>query len=262
MNAVDAVLLGVVQGLTEFLPISSSGHLVFAQYFLGITKSNLTFDIFIHFTTLFAILVYFKKDVLALRQKEIKLLLIGTIPAVIVGLLFRNIIELAFTSFTYVSLELIATGIINILIYRKLRQPQTEAGGELKDITSKQSFLVGIGQAIAISPGISRSGTTVLAGLMNGMSRETAFHFSFLLAIPAILGAVSLEVLSLLSDSKVYAEALQIPISSYLLGGVTAFIFGLLSLKIFEYVIQKAQLHYFGFYCIALGIVMYFITGK
>lgn len=258
MTVIEALLLGIIQGFTEFLPISSSGHLVFAQYLLGINTPTLTFDIFIHFTTLFAIIVYFAKDLLKITKKEIILLIIGTIPAVFVGLFFKDIIEAAFNSIRYVSLELIASGAINFWIYKKLKKPSDTEIQSLEDVSYKQALFVGIGQAIAISPGISRSGTTVLTGLLNNFSREQAFRFSFLLAIPAIMGASVLGAIDVIQDPSQLA---QISLQSYFVGGLAAFVVGLLSLKLFEYVIKKAQMHYFAAYCVVLGVLMFIISS-
>lgn len=257
MTVVEALLLGIIQGFTEFLPISSSGHLVFAQYFLGIDEPTLAFDIFIHFTTLFAIIIYFFRDILQIRKKELILLFVGTLPAVFVGLFFKDLIEAAFNSVRYVSLELIASGGINFWIYKKLKQPETNTIDKLEAVSLKKAFFIGIGQAIAISPGISRSGTTVLTSLLNGLSREQAFRFSFLLAIPAILGATVLETIDIIQDPTILQTINPI---TYLVGGIAAFVVGLLSLKLFEYVIKKAQMHYFGVYCVILGVLMLIVT--
>lgn len=260
MTVFEAFLLGVIQGFTEFLPISSSGHLVFAQYLLGITTPTLTFDIFIHFTTLFAICIYFAKDIRNITKREIILLIVGTIPAVFVGLFLKDSIEAAFNSVRYVSLELIASGAINYWIYRKLKKP-SEVEKEIdsfENVSFKQALFVGIGQAIAISPGISRSGTTVLTGLLNNFSRDKAFRFSFLLAIPAILGASVLEAIDVIQDPTLLSD---ISWQSYLAGGLAAFVVGLLSLKLFEYVIKKAQMHYFAAYCVILGVVMFVVSS-
>lgn len=258
MTTFEALLLGIIQGFTEFLPISSSGHLVFAQYFLKINAPTLAFDVFIHFTTLFAIILYFSKDLKNITRRELTLLAVGTLPAVFVGLFLKDWVELAFNSIRYVSLELIASGIINFWIFSRLKHHADSELKEVSQLSYKQAILVGIGQAIAISPGISRSGTTVLSGLLNNFSRDLAFRFAFLLAIPAILGATVLEAVDVYQDPT----SLQgINLEAFLVGGVAAFIVGLGSLKLFEFVIKKAQMHYFGVYCIVLGLLMFFITS-
>ena len=190
VNLIQAVFLSIVQGICEWFPISSSGHLAIFQKVFGF--ENLAFAVFLHFASVFAVLVLFWKDIVSilnLKKKEnwkyILLLLLGIIPAGIVGLLFKNQVEGFFSSFFYLGLFFIFSG---VLVYStkffKVRE---------KKMNWLDSLFIGIFQAIAILPGISRSGSTISAGLFRGIQKEQALKFSFLMAIPLIFGAGILE---------------------------------------------------------------------
>lgn len=261
MTIWQAAILGLVQGVTEFLPISSSGHLVLFQQFFEVSGDILTFDIFIHLATLVAILVFFGKTLFKVTLKEWVWVGIGTIPAVIIGLVFKDQIEAMFLNDRFLGIELMITGLINFYTDRKLNHKKVS---EVKDEVLEKvnvvpamnqgptkSLLIGIAQAFAIIPGISRSGSTVAAGIGLGMNRDAAFRYSFLLAIPALLGAGILQGFDLVQSGPV---VLDIPV--LLAGGITAFVGGLASLKLFKYVIQKAKLEWFGWYCVILGLVI------
>jgi undecaprenyl-diphosphatase len=252
MSLLDAVLLGLVQGLAEFLPISSSGHLVLTEGLLGIAQADIIFEVFLHFSTLLAILIYFKKDILAIRMKEAKLIVFGSIPVVVVGLLFKEQLEVVFGSIVIVSLLLIVTGILNLVTDHKLNNGKKSKEAK-KEIGVKEAIIIGIFQTFAILPGISRSGSTVAGGVLQNIERKKAFRFSFLLVIPVILGASFLQLLEVVGEGGLSAGGLNI--STLVVGGLTAFISGFLSLRIFEYVINKSRLEVFGFYCIFVGVV-------
>jgi len=249
MNLLDAILLGLVQGLAEFLPISSSGHLVLVENLLGAHQTGVAFDVFLHFSTLLVVFIYFRKDILSIKLKELKLIAIASIPAVTIGLLFRHQLEAMFGSVLAVSLLLIITGIINLVTDRKLEKTKKNHDAN-KEITLKSAFIIGLFQAFAILPGISRSGSTVAGGILQNIDRKKAFRFSFLMVIPVILGASGLQLLDVLSSGLG-----DINIIALFVGGATAFISGFLSLRVFEYVIKKARLKVFGYYCIALGLL-------
>ncbi|NCO12695.1 MAG: undecaprenyl-diphosphatase [Candidatus Pacebacteria bacterium CG_4_10_14_3_um_filter_34_15] len=255
MSFLNAVLLGIVQGLAEFLPISSSGHLVIAEHLLGVQQASVFFDVFLHFATVLAILIYFKKDILSIKLTEIKLIIIGSIPAAVIGILFKDQIEMLFESVAIVSAMIIVTGIINLVTDRKLNnrakiKNSDEKQVSLKEIGVKEAFIIGIFQAIAIIPGISRSGSTVAGGILQNIDRVKAFRFSFLMVIPVILGATLLQLI------EVYDTGLgSLNFGVLFVGGLTAFTFGFLSLKVFEYVIKKARLELFGYYCISFGLL-------
>jgi undecaprenyl-diphosphatase len=243
MNFLQAIALGFVQGATEFLPVSSSGHLALTQQLFGFKEANLTFDTFLHFGTLLAVILFFWKDLLKLKLKNWLIIAVGTIPAIFVGLLIKDYIESIVTSTLLVSGFLIITGIFNLISDKNLENTNTK-----KEIGFKIAFITGLFQALAIIPGISRSGSTLLGGLLQKVDRKEAFKFSFYLSIPAILGATLLQGL----------DVLEIGLNGispylYLIGAVTAFITGVSSLRIFKYIIEKAKLEVFGWYCIVVG---------
>jgi undecaprenyl-diphosphatase len=245
----QALILGLLQGLTEFLPVSSSGHLVLAQQWFGLQESILTFDVFIHLATLIAILVFFGKSLFKVTMREWAMVGIGTIPAVFVGLIFKDQIESLFQADMFIGAELILTGLINLYADRQLDLTQKrQEPAPAKALTPKNSFLIGIAQAVAIIPGISRSGSTVAGAISLGLDRETAFRFSFLLAIPALLGAGILQGKDLMETGVT-----QIDPVIFGVGGLAALGAGLASLYAFKYVITKAKLDLFGWYCIGLG---------
>lgn len=258
MTILEAILLGAVQGLTEFLPISSSGHLLLFQQILGVEGVGLTFDVVVHLATLIAIIIFFGRSLLRLSKHEAILIGIGTIPAVLVGVLLKDQIEVLFASDKLLGLELMATGGINFYIDRKLKNKteDIEMDVQTRSITSKKSLLIGVGQAIAIIPGISRSGTTVAAGVGLGLDREQAFRFSFLLAIPALAGAGLLQLIDLIQGGT--TEVINLP--AYLAGAISALVFGLLSLRLFKQVMSSARMELFGWYCVILGAVVLGVT--
>ena len=243
MTLFQAIFLGFVQGMTEFLPVSSSGHLVIAEYLLGI-HNVIVYDTLLHLATLLAVIIYFYKTIISLKVREWFIVVVGTVPAVIVGLLLKDSIESAFTSLLFVTCSLFVTGSLLILTHRFFAK-DTHQSNINEKVTFKQAVIIGIAQAIAIFPGISRSGSTTTIGIMSGVRREAAFRFSFLLALPAILGAGVLQ----LKDVYKAGDLLSQPWSIFAAGAIVAFIFGLLSLQWFAYVIKKAKLHYFGYYC-------------
>ncbi len=250
MNITNTVILGIVQGLTEFLPVSSSGHLVIIQnFFHNFQQPGISFDIFLHLATLLAVIVYFHReiaDILTLKNaKWIFLVIVGTIPAGIVGVLFKDRIETMFSNVVFVCFMLIITGILLFISDRCTNLTKSKG-----DITFSDALIIGIFQAFAIIPGISRSGSTIAAGIFRGISRDSATKFSFILSIPAILGAF---VLSLKDFSKVS----QVDYIPYIAGFIAAFIVGLLSLKMLTMIIRTKNLKYFSFYCwIIAGIIL------
>lgn len=257
ITIIDGLILGTVQGLTEFLPVSSSGHLVIAEHLLHIQKNDLLLEIVVHLATLLAVFVFFYKDILALNFRKCLLLIVGTVPAVAFALLFKDFIESSFNSIWQNAIQLIITGVLLFIAQWKINEtekhPEIEEQQTAFDAMSiKQSLVIGSWQAVSILPAISRSGATVTGGLLTGMRRQDAFTYSFLLSIPAILGASVLQ----LSDITAIQALSQQEVIAYSVGAISAFIFGLISLKWFKYVVQKAKLHYFGVYCIVLGILL------
>lgn len=244
MTGFQAALLGVVQGVAEFLPISSSGHLVIVQKLLNIPGDHLFFDVFVHLATLIAVFFYFRKEIFSITRKEILAVVVASVPAAFVGVFLEEYLSPVFNSLFLVSVFLIVTGIVNIFSEWKLRQ-KTEVRTE---VGVRTALIIGIFQAVAILPGISRSGSTVAAGIFRNIDRKIAFRFSFFMIIPVVLGATLLQLLQLL-DGAVAVTSL----TNILIGGVTAFMSGLLSLRLFEYVVVKAKFALFGVYCIVMG---------
>jgi undecaprenyl-diphosphatase len=260
LNWINVIILGIVQGLTEFLPISSSGHLVLAEKIFNIHTENIYLEVFLHFGTFMAVVIVFWKDIYgmtrALLQKilfrkesvdsvnQINLLFcifIGTLPAVVLGLLFKNFVEGSFKSTSFVSLMLVFTGIF--LFLTKFSRVKKESIGFL------DSIIIGLAQGLALLPGISRSGWTIGAGLLRGLKGTKAAEFSFLLSLPAILGA------SVLKLKECLGQDLPFEITSiYFLGVLFAFLFGYLSIKFMLRILKKGKLEYFGYYCIIIGI--------
>jgi undecaprenyl-diphosphatase len=253
MNVIEAIVLGLVQGLSEFLPISSSGHLVLVESMLGITIDTLSFQVAVHFASLLAVIIYFWKDIVKITSRELRLILVASIPVGLVGFLFKNQIETFFNSVILVSILLLITGVLNILTDKKLKTAIVESDEGKNDVSIefsyKQVFVIGLFQMLALLPGLSRSGFTVAGGVFQNVDRRKAFKFSFLMLIPVILGASLLQVLEIV---KFGLNGISLP--SLLFGSVAAFISGYFSLKIFEYVITSAKLKIFGIYCLILGL--------
>ena len=250
MPYLQAIFLGVVQGLTEWLPVSSSGHLVIIQNSLGI-KAPLVFDLLLHFGTLLAVFAMFWKDLLKIAWSLIRLhfndeygrlakyIVVGSIPIAVVGYFFHDFFASLFDSSVSVGFSLLTTGVV---LYLSKFHKQS------RKLDSKESFLVGIAQAISIIPGISRSGFTITTGLLRGVERKEIFRYSFLLSIPAIIGANVFEF------TRVSWAGLEI--GSMLVGTFMAAIVGYLSLKLLIRLVINQKFHLFSFYCVALGILI------
>lgn len=255
LNSLQAALLGLVQGITEFLPVSSSGHLVLSQKLLGLHEPEMLFDVAVHVGTLFAVLMVFRADLYAMlrglwasdtqaRQGRRMLMLViaGSIPTALMGLIFKDTFEALFASITAVGLALLVTGFILMATHYA---PQATRG--LEQTGWGRAVLIGIAQGMAITPGISRSGTTIAAGLLLGLERELAARFSFVLSIPAILGALALQIKDLGATS-------QTPMAPLIVGAVVAAITGYAALKLLIKLVKGGRLHWFAFYCWALGL--------
>jgi undecaprenyl-diphosphatase len=240
MSLLEGLVLGVVQGIAEFLPISSSGHLVLAQQILGIVEPQLTFDVMVHFATILATLLYFRKEILRLSQRSIIFLFIASVPAGLVGIFFKNQVEELFASVSFVAFAFLVTGVINLIIDQFMQLTPRK-----KKMSKQGAFIVGLAQAAAVFPGISRSGSTIGAGILQGIEKEKAFSFSFLLSIPTVLGATGVQLLD--------ADLASFQQSGMLAGFVTAFVVGYFSLKFFHRVVRNNRIELFGYYCLGLG---------
>jgi undecaprenyl-diphosphatase len=253
MDIIQAIFLGAVQGLTEFLPISSSGHLAIFQKIFNLKESPIFFDTIVHLGTLLAVIFYLRKEIVyilkTIREKEtikfIFLIIIATIPAVFAGLFLEDKIESIFSSMTLIGICFLITSII--LFSTKFLAKYEKSEKELKWY---EALFVGIFQAFAILPGISRSGSTMAASIFVGLKKEDAFRFSFLLSIPVISGAFILQFTK--QDFILFGNNFL----PNLLGFIVAIIFGLLSLKIIEKVLIRGKLHYFAIYTFVLGVLI------
>lgn len=267
MDIIQALVLGIVQGLTEFLPVSSSAHLVFTPYIIG-TSSSLAYDTLLHIGTLVAVVAYFWNDIInmvksffsslldifrgkfrkGLQEDQFKKLawfvIIGTIPAGLAGILFESTFEGLFSNVIVVGFFLIITGFLlwgSEMISRKIEDKKS-----LKNMTLKNSIIIGIAQACAIAPGISRSGATISAGLFLGVDKELAARYSFLLSIPAILGAA-------LVQAKDISSVMDISSAAAIAGFIAAIISGYLAVKFMLKLIKERNLLPFAYYCWIIG---------
>jgi undecaprenyl-diphosphatase len=271
MTFFEAIVLGIVQGATEFLPVSSSGHLVIVRNLFALTEPSLLYDVLLHFATVMAVVVFFWKDLLRLRLFDLIKIVIASIPAGVLGLLFEDRIETAFSSTLFVGFALLITAVLVLVADWKmqLRTAGNEAAvlsvskpsqkvisaqpgvtSPLSDISLRQASIIGLFQASALLPGVSRSGSTVAGGVLSGLARETAFRFSFIMVIPVILGATMLQLYKAWKGG--FAE---VQLHEFVVGSSVAFGVGLLSLLLLQYVIRNSRLSYFGFYAGTVGFL-------
>lgn len=267
MDVGKAVILGIVQGLTEFLPVSSSGHLVLGKHFLGLHEQGIEFEVFVHFGTLLAVFTIFRKDILNLckaffglfspkamangvgeyyrKSLDFRLLiyiLVASIPAAVIGLAFENQIESAFHSPRFACAMLLVTALI---LFLTLFFKKGNAS-----LTMRNTLFMGIAQACAILPGISRSGSTISAGLYQNMDGREAARFSFLLAMPAILGATILKAVELTlsgigGDMFMFLAA----------GMISAYVAGFVAIESLLAIIGRGRLYWFAPYCFIIGVL-------
>lgn len=260
----QALLLGLIQGLAEFLPISSSGHLALAQLLFGLEDGMLLFDVALHIGTLAAVFVVFWGDIKALvssgvalfqpsRRREaakrphtrlILLIVIALLP-LLVGILFKGKIEELMSNALYIGIALVVTAIVIKLTDYIKPGKKNERSASVTD-----AVVVGVMQAAALTPGLSRSGMTISGGLLRGFDRDFAFRFSFLLSIPAILGATLLEVVDAVQEG--FDMALLLPM---LLGAAVAAITGYIALLLLRKVLISKRFSWFAWYCLAAGAV-------
>ena len=268
MTLFDGIILGIIQGITEFLPVSSTGHLIIAREFLGLqTEFSLTFDAILHLATAGAVFLYYRKAIFGLlgsafsllRRKPVEnrqtrlltALAIGTVPAVIFGLFFEDSIETIFRSTTVVAGALVFGSALMWLAerYSKNSQPAQRTA----DLTPKKGILIGLFQALALIPGISRSGATISGGLLTGLSRSDATQFAFLLSFPVILGA---GILSLFEFSSQQETLSYFPLIA---GALSAFISGYGAIHFLVRFLSRYTLSVFIIYRIALALFLLWI---
>lgn len=270
MELIKAVLLGILQGLTEFLPISSSGHLVIGAELLDYQDAGISFEVFLHLGTLIAVIIAFHTELLQMlksltstseqRAEDPELqryymwnwyVIAATIPAVFVGLFLKDSIERIFDNILITFAMLAVTGLIMVLT--------TKVPKQKGEITMLRSLLIGTAQAMAILPGLSRSGSTIFAGMVLGVQRERAARFAFIMSIPAILGAAVLKLGDLLATPP-GAEK----IVALVTGTTASVISGYFAIVLLMRVVRKGKLHWFGYYCFflsATGFGWYFFLS-
>lgn len=244
----QAIILGLVQGLTEFLPVSSSGHLVIAQSLLGLNVEMMSFDIFVHVGTLVAVFVVFHKDIAQLLRhlwsRSTLMIIIACIPVGLMGLLLDDPFSRLFSSLIAVACALIITGVLLLLSDRFNGQ------GEIKDMTVGQALVIGLFQGFAITPGLSRSGTSIFGALLCGLKRSEAAKFSFIVSIPVILGAALKEGYELVTEGGVAVDW------TYFLGAAVAAVSGYFAIRVFLRLLEKRSMRYFSYYVWALALII------
>lgn len=257
-------VLGLVQGITEPIPISSSGHLIIFREIFGIEAKGLSFEIFVNFASLLAVLLIYKEDIIRLIKNTflflfkrdpagksdfqfVIYLVIATIPVGVVGLLFGDYLGEVLSGTNVVGVTLLITAVA-IWMIRNLRGRKVDG-----DLTTKDAIIVGLAQAVAVTPGISRSGASIVAAMLVGMRQDTALRFAFLLYIPVSLGTTILEVPDLVASPEF--QALLVP---NMIAFITAFVATYFALKWFMNIMAQGNLKYFSYYCIVAGLLVIF----
>jgi len=264
MTVLQAIILGIVQGLTEFLPVSSSGHLLLFPFYAGWTideVQNVPYYVIVHFGTLMAVLVYFRDDIKLLvhgflasiaerrigddpHRRLAWFIIIGTLPVGIVYVLIKGLLENTLESPSLVASFLIVTGVLLVASEKIGKQDTSTQQMKISDV-----LFIGLAQGLAMLPGISRSGSTIAAGLFRGLGREAAARFSFLLSIPVILAGTFEEMMALSLGVK------EINVIVLIMGFITASISGYFAIKYFIDYLKKHSLYPFAIYCFALGAI-------
>lgn len=273
IDILQAIVLGIVQGLTEWLPISSSGHLALVQLTMDL-EVPIFYDVILHIGTLAGVFAIYHRDIAGIlrstvasgkgssKRKSIEevakypqgrrmlwLIILGTIPTGIIGLAFRSFFESSFYDPVSIAVGFIITGAL-VLVTGLLKPGQKKLG-------SADAILIGIGQGISIFSSISRSGATLSAGLFRGVEREQLVRYSFLLSIPAILGAAAIDVVAM--DEQQKAQLASIGAESYIAGAVVSAAVGYASIRILIKLVIKGKFYLFAFYCFAIGVATLFL---
>lgn len=266
MDWLQAIILGLVQGLTEFLPVSSSGHLAIGREILGVEAAeDLVFEVVVHAATVLATIVVFRKEIWRLLKGLFKFkdndetdyilkICVSMIPVFVVGIFFKDYVEGLFSTLLVVGVALLVTAVL--LAFSDWFSGRQKAAAEHRNgISYGQAFIVGLGQALAVIPGLSRSGTTISTGLLCGVKRENMAQFSFLMVLVPILGEAFLDVVG---GDFASSSVGTLPL---LLGFAAAFISGLFACKVMIALVRKAKLKWFALYCavVGLGVILYCI---
>lgn len=246
MDYLQAAILALLQGLTEWLPVSSSGHLVLAQHLMGLTVP-VSFDVLLHLGTLFAVVAFMRRDIVSILStclegdfKMATYVVLGSLPAAAAGLILKKYFEALFSNLAAVALAFFLTGVF-LLASRRHVKP--------RKLDSKSALAVGLIQAVSIVPGISRSGSTIAAGLIMGLKRQEAARFSFLLSMPAVAGAMVVQSKSLMSSG--------LPATLIVMSVIVSAAVGYASLRFVWSTILKDKFHLFGYYLLALSLVTF-----
>lgn len=255
MSWFEALILGLVQGLTEFLPVSSSGHLAIGKALFGIETADLRFEIIVHAATVLATIVVFRKEILRLLQglfkfklndetRYILLILLSMIPVFVVGIFFKDYVEALFgEGLIVVGCALLVTALL-LFLSEALKRRNAEGG----PVTWKSALWMGLAQAIAVIPGLSRSGSTIATGLLCGVKKEEVAQFSFLMVLIPILGEAFLDLVG--GD----AAASSVGALPLIVGFIAAFVSGLFACKVMIALVKKAKLKWFALYCVAAAL--------
>lgn len=246
MNLIQILSLALLQGIAEVFPISSSGHLVLLQRILEIEGNQLSLFIYLHFASLIAIIFFLWPQIKKLRKKGLLYILIASIPAAVIGLLAGDLITSLFSSPKMVSLALLVTAILNLNTHQLIKNDNQ------KEMGKKSAFRIGLAQALAIIPGISRSGTTLNASLRNGVEKNKSLNFIFMISIIAISEA-------LLFDLFKHGLNLELGLTNLALAFIVTFISTLLSLKFLKKLIKKENFLFFAIYCLVAAIATFFL---
>lgn len=262
MSIFQAIIFGLIQGLTEFIPVSSSGHLVLAHYFFGVTETGLSFDVALHLGTLVALLIYFHKDIWVLikaiftKRKETRLawlLVAATIPAVISGVLLESAAESAFRSPWLVATNFVIVSFV-MLAAERYYHARVKKPVKLDNVKKEQALAIGVAQAIAVIPGVSRSGATITTGIFTGMDRVAATRFSFLLGIPIMFGAI----IKVFSDPQTFSQ-FNNERTVFIVGMVTALLSGLFAIRFLLRYLSKHTLDVFAYYRLGVAAIIFAI---
>ena len=266
MSWLQALILGLVQGLTEFLPVSSSGHLAIGREILGVEAAkDLVFEVVVHTATVLATIIVFRKQILRLLKGLFKFeyndetdyvlkICVSMVPVFIVGVFFKDYVESLFSSLLVVGLALMVTALLLFFSDRASSSRAQRVSSARNGLSWWQALAVGVGQACAVVPGLSRSGTTISTGLLCGMRREDVAQFSFLMVLVPILGEAFLDVVGGdVAGSSVGALPLAV-------GFLSAFVSGLFACRVMIALVKKAKLKWFALYCAVVGLAVILYT--
>ena len=252
MTIFQSIILGLLQGIAEFLPISSSGHLVLFQQIFGLNEGVLSFDIALHFATLVSVCIVYRNRIVEMIKKPFSKLpmyiVLGTVPIIILGLLFNDTIEAFFENGVTLGFGFIFTGIM--LTYADNAKSQNKKIEAMKPF---DAIFIGLMQAVAMLPAVSRSGMTISGGLMRGLNKKFAADFAFLLSIPGILGAAVLDLYKMLKSAESFATVGTLPL---IIGMLMSGISGYIAIRVMIRIVEKKKLKYFAWYVFALGVLV------